>query len=44
MSPLVDLLLLGLFAMVLQLYGRQCEASVARYELLKHSLIGKGGV
>jgi len=44
MSPIVDLILLGLFAMVLYLCGRQCDASVARYELLKHSLVGKDGV
>jgi len=43
MSPILDMMLLGLVAAVLHLYGRLCRESLARYTQLKRSVAGAEG-
>ncbi|HEX2655762.1 MAG TPA: hypothetical protein VHN11_19225 [Xanthobacteraceae bacterium] len=43
MSPILDLILIGMVATVLYLCGRQCDATLASYTRLKYSLFGNAG-
>jgi hypothetical protein len=43
MSPILDLILIGLVTTVVYLCGRQCDATLASYTRLKYSIIGNGG-
>jgi hypothetical protein len=43
MSPILDLVLIGLITTVLYLCGRQCDATLASYTRLKYSIFGNPG-